>query len=125
MSVSPNRVIEPFSMWKDTLEEIKGIARQFSHLTGLSTYLKDALFIEDGIMVASYHIKPKPLKWKEVAGWNLVSIKIKSDGTIMAFIEDETPIEFGPQKGWIPVRKSMELMERVRERLKKVKTNEG
>jgi hypothetical protein len=125
MNTSPNRVIEPFSLWKDTLEEIKGVARQFSHLTGLSVYLKEAAFIDDDVMVASYSVRPKPLKWKGSNGWNRVSVKIKNDGTFMVSMDDDSLVGFGPGKDWFPVKRSMEVMERTQERIKKSETDES
>lgn len=120
-----DRSIESFSSWKDSFEEISGMSRQFSHLTGLSMSVKNIEATKDGSTVVTFSVRPKPLKWKGTNGWNRVEVKMKSDGTFLAIVGNNNIIGFKPGIQWAPIRKAMDVMEKVKERLKKADTNEG
>lgn len=117
--------IQRFDTWRSSgnedIESLLGAGRQISHLAGVNLKPKGRWKKEGSSSVARFSAEPKPLKWKGTSGWERVTVAIRQDGRSHSFIVmvDGAPVSIGPDKDWLPVRKSLAAMEKAAAKLKK------
>lgn len=117
--------IQKFNIWRssndDDMQSLLGTSRQIAHLAGLSLEPKGRIKRDGDSILSKFSVRPKPLKWKGVTGWERVSIVVKHEGGNSSFIAvvDGTPVSAGPMSSWQPVRRAADVMEKVCRIIKK------
>jgi len=122
--------IHGFNKWRssedDDKESIIGTSRQIAHLAGVSLDPKGRLKKEGMTSIAKFSVRPKPLKWKGVSGWERVVVMIRHDGRGASFVAtiDGKPIGMGPKMDWQPIKRAADVIEKVCNILKKEEPND-
>ena len=122
--------IQKFSTWRASdnkeIESMIGTSRQIAHLAGLNLDPKGRWKKEGNAAVAKFSVRPKPLKWKGIKGWERVIIMIKHDSNAASFVAtiDGKPMNMGPKLQWQPVKRAADVIEKVCNKLKKEEPND-
>jgi hypothetical protein len=122
--------IHSFNKWRksddDGMEQVMGISRQFAHLAGVNLDPKGRPSMEGGSVIAKFSVRPKPLKWKGIKGWERVHVIIKNSSGNASFIVtvDGYQINIGPKQKWNPIKKAADAIEKACNKLKREEPND-
>ena len=119
--------IHSFNKWRksddDGMEQIMGISRQFAHLAGVNLDPKGRPSMEEASVIAKFSVRPKPLKWKGIKGWERVHVIIKNNASFIVTV-DGHQINIGPKQQWQPIKKAAGAIEKACNKLKKGEPND-
>lgn len=122
--------INGFNRWRSSersdMESIVGASRQIAHLAGVNLDPKGRVKKEGETSVAKFTVRPKPLKWRGINGWERIMVIIRHDGMEQSFVVtvDGKPVTIGPMLKWLPIRKAADAMEKACSKIKNEEPND-